>query len=31
MITFISLTIIVMVEDVKINYFDEYLVIFYKS
>lgn len=31
MITFISLTIIVIIEDVKINYYNEYLVIFYKS
>lgn len=31
MISFISLTIIVIIEDVEINYFNEYLVVLYKS
>lgn len=31
MITFISLAIISLIEDIKIDYYNEYLVIFYKS
>lgn len=31
MITFISLAIIALIEDVKIDYYNEYLVILYKS
>lgn len=31
MISFISLTLIGIIEDVKINFYNEYLVILYKS